>query len=51
MDEREGESLLRHDIIHRLRKQGWSRIEAENEADERAARRRNAPAQPSSGEQ
>lgn len=29
---------LREQIIHGLRSKGWSRIEAENEADERLAR-------------
>lgn len=30
---------MREQIIHSLRMRGWSRIEAENEADERAARK------------
>jgi hypothetical protein len=29
---------LREQIIHGLRMQGWSRIDAENEADERLSR-------------
>jgi hypothetical protein len=31
---------LRDGIIHSLRMRGWSRIEAENEADDRIERRR-----------
>lgn len=29
---------MRERLIDRLRRQGWSRIDAENEADDRAAR-------------
>lgn len=31
-------AVLRESIIHGLRSQGWSRIEAENEADDRIER-------------
>ena len=34
---------LRESIIHQLRSRGWSRIDAENEADEKAERLRHPP--------
>lgn len=35
-------ATLRESIVHGLRSQGWSRIDAENEADERIERMRLA---------
>ena len=34
-EQRQKEQALRESIIHGLRNQGWSRIDAENEADDR----------------
>jgi hypothetical protein len=50
MDEPTLVERLRESIVHGLRMRGWSRIEAENEADDRIeARRARALLQPSEG--